>query len=294
MADALTRMLTLPEPDHPDLPAENWPHVVAALTETSFTCRTKDKSSGNTEKTSQPEPKAPVSTEASAAGGTRLPHATKIVGHSQTRHGGSSGHHTFSGVFPLHHVLAYGLTRRSGQGQSSLSGGEQRGTIPSPPKVPSLKRNRKVTFKSDNLATGSLPKSKISLNTPAEGRKPSQLSQSMVSTPANLCENTGESGKCLDDHQTRTVDPISPNQAFHEYDRIFENLFERIRSNLSFDPETATDEKRLMLNLHSNNDLLWRDNKLYIPPGDQLREDLLYWHHDVPWCSHLGIEKTME
>jgi hypothetical protein len=27
---------------------------------------------------------------------------------------------------------------------------------------------------------------------------------------------------------------------------------------------------------------------------DNLRQDLLYWHHDVPWMCHLGIQRTLK
>ena len=32
---------------------------------------------------------------------------------------------------------------------------------------------------------------------------------------------------------------------------------------------------------------------LYVPHDVALRQDLLYWHHDVPWCGHLGMENTV-
>jgi hypothetical protein len=40
------------------------------------------------------------------------------------------------------------------------------------------------------------------------------------------------------------------------------------------------------------NDLLWHNNRLYIPDVDNLRQNLLYWYHDVPWMCHLGIKRT--
>ena len=77
------------------------------------------------------------------------------------------------------------------------------------------------------------------------------------------------------------------------YEVLCEQLFERIKKLLVLDEATNSPEKRENMHLHMHNELLWKGNLLYIPVDSDLRNDLLYWHHDVPWCGHLGVEKTV-
>ena len=84
------------------------------------------------------------------------------------------------------------------------------------------------------------------------------------------------------------------NQSFHEYDRLFIDLFTRIKSSLVTDAATRTSEQREQLKLKEVHGLYFRDRLLYVPEDVNLREDILYWHHDVPWCAHLGVEKTVK
>lgn len=80
-----------------------------------------------------------------------------------------------------------------------------------------------------------------------------------------------------------------------DYERLFEDLFTRVRKALVTDPAVSTAYKRAGLKLVERHGLLWRHGKqLYVPLDAQLRQDILYWHHDVPWCAHLGMAKTME
>jgi hypothetical protein len=39
--------------------------------------------------------------------------------------------------------------------------------------------------------------------------------------------------------------------------------------------------------------LLWYHGRIYVPNKDNLRQDILFWHHDVPWMAHLGIDRTL-
>jgi hypothetical protein len=81
---------------------------------------------------------------------------------------------------------------------------------------------------------------------------------------------------------------------FSAHEKLYDNLFSRIREALSTDPETDSDSKRQRWKLSEENGLLWRDGRQCIPSKDGLRQDALYWHHDVPWMCHLGIEKTLK
>ena len=42
-----------------------------------------------------------------------------------------------------------------------------------------------------------------------------------------------------------------------------------------------------------HNDFLWKGNLLHVPADSDLKNDLLYGHHDVPWFGHLGVENTV-
>jgi hypothetical protein len=48
------------------------------------------------------------------------------------------------------------------------------------------------------------------------------------------------------------------------------------------------------LSLKKEHDLLWREQRIYVPDVDNLRADLLFWFHDVPWMGHLGINRTLQ
>jgi hypothetical protein len=80
----------------------------------------------------------------------------------------------------------------------------------------------------------------------------------------------------------------------HANDRLFDELFERVRVALRSDVVTRTPEQRDKLGLKTDHDLLWKDHRLYVPEDASLRQDILFWHHDVPWCAHLGMQRTLE
>jgi Integrase zinc binding domain len=89
------------------------------------------------------------------------------------------------------------------------------------------------------------------------------------------------------------------DQPNSEYETLFDNVFARCRDGINRDSAVQDQAQRQQLRLTMNDGLLWRDidridRKLYVPQGGRLREDILYWHHDVPWCAHLGIGKTLE
>jgi hypothetical protein len=90
-----------------------------------------------------------------------------------------------------------------------------------------------------------------------------------------------------------------PDQSFSTYETLLENLFTRVRRGLAYDKDIKSEQQLKSLHLTWRDDLVWHEidgktRRLYVPEHDQLRQDLLYWHHDVPWCAHLGIGKTLE
>jgi hypothetical protein len=106
-------------------------------------------------------------------------------------------------------------------------------------------------------------------------------------------------------HETRPDQPTDsdlldgPDQSLGTYETLLENLFTRIRGGLTVDKFIKSEQQLKSLHLTWRDGLVWQEiegkpRKLYIPEHDQLRQDILYWHHDVPWCAHLGIGKTLE
>jgi hypothetical protein len=86
------------------------------------------------------------------------------------------------------------------------------------------------------------------------------------------------------------------DQADHlsEHEKLYDTLFTRLRKALLTDFDTKSDSDRQQYDLREEFGLLWRGDRLYIPKVDNLRQDVLHWHHDVPWMCHLGIENTLE
>ena len=78
------------------------------------------------------------------------------------------------------------------------------------------------------------------------------------------------------------------------YETLLVNLLSRIKTSYMTDSIAQDTVRRERLGLTQSNELLWKNNLLYIPEDIQLKHDIIYWHHDVPWCAHLGIAKTLE
>ena len=317
-------MLTLPEEDHPDLPGEWWPHTVALLTIVSA-CRTpKTKvpvSAGYPGKRgNRPSGRSPpvecasdAHSEPTANGEIRAGTGTTAI-HSRPA----------QGLFPVQIVAAAGHTRRSagscwggGSGENLTHDIEtsQHTKLPvntdnsKRPSKTGIKTNlmKRVRFdmpetspkpmkksgksKSNNTyVKGSLPDIGTSLHANVDSESSTRVSPKTNDLPHQTNEEQGSEETA--DHPS--PDTGSKDNAFHNYDRLFDELYTRIRTDLQYDSESSTADKRTQLNLTEDNDLFWKGNRLYIPKGiDNLREDLVYWHHDVPWCAHLGIEKTI-
>ena len=92
-----------------------------------------------------------------------------------------------------------------------------------------------------------------------------------------------------------TSEEIEADPSLSSYETLAESLFARIREGTLHDASALTDEQKDKYGLKGSpeGDLLWKGNLLYVPGYMKLRNDILYWHHDVPWCGHLGIQKTL-
>ena len=92
------------------------------------------------------------------------------------------------------------------------------------------------------------------------------------------------------DDQKGSEDELDPSLS--SYETLLLQLFDRIQKALLTDKVAIGSYEEL--GLKKKGDLLWKENCIYIPDDMQLRTDLLYWHHDVPWCAHLGIKNTVQ
>ena len=88
-----------------------------------------------------------------------------------------------------------------------------------------------------------------------------------------------------------TQNGIDPSLSSSEY--LISDLLARVeRSTLKYEVSQEQQEK---LGLVKSQELLWHHGRLCIPRQDTtLVQDVLYWHHDVPWCAHLGVQKTLD
>ena len=315
VADALTRMIELPEAEQPHLPGEWWPQVVAALT-TLAGCRTSQRhSKRGPEGSWGPGAVLKVQQEtACSITATHSGHSTseQVYGRSNDSSRGAWTHNLFTAAGS---VAAGGYTRRTKSVGGDIVGGEISDTLGIDPQLPNtspkscLMKRKTIRIESPNerkhlkrVKFNLVPQVEIPSN---NSNSPLQASGTVEAVPNGTISrptapqqmgSEADQDPQLTDHQGVPSESYGANHLSkdHNYDRLFDELFTRIRTDLSFDEATSTDDQRKRLGLTVTNGLYWYKNRLYIPQGkSNLRDDLMYWHHDVPWCSHLGIEKTV-
>jgi hypothetical protein len=77
----------------------------------------------------------------------------------------------------------------------------------------------------------------------------------------------------------------------------YPDLLTQIKTASGNDPEYArvlkqvTDKKRTDMTLR--HDMLYKDDRIYIPAGSPIRQQLLEWAHDVPMGGHQGRDRTL-
>ncbi len=86
---------------------------------------------------------------------------------------------------------------------------------------------------------------------------------------------------------------VSPEE-LNSQERLYEQLFDRIRDGLLIDPVAVSVPERVKHGLVESHGLLWKDHCMYVPNTDTLRQDLIWWHHDVPWAAHMGVRRAVE
>ena len=116
----------------------------------------------------------------------------------------------------------------------------------------------------------------------------------VVPTSGDLRERSDRDNDVPDPPSLSGYDLTGTDPPASSYDRLYLDLLDRVRTAVMSDATTNTEVKRSALQLRIDDGLLWHGSQLYIPHHKNLRTDLLYWHHDVPWAAHLGVAKTVE
>ena len=114
-------------------------------------------------------------------------------------------------------------------------------------------------------------------------------------THPGSCSERGAPSVRDQPNELSTSSALESDPSLYAYEMLAEQLFDRIRVGNRTDESVQSESQLQKYQLSTGKgDLLWRGNLLYVPNQEELRQDILYWHHDVPWCGHLGIQKTLD
>ena len=333
VADALSRILTLPDDGELPLPYSEHPDLLLTL-RTSGPRPTSGPGSGYG-RSGGSNPQGHSSLIEATTGSSALRSATPRLdggGTRLARHSGASDIAFFDGIRT---VAIGGRTRRS----PGTSVGEFGGSRCSDPND-SGKNSRSShtpsneTFDDSSRNPKASKRARVSFSYPLESNGPSsfrvtpnlisnKVDDSTQSSAHHLQSELANSdlvnlspsvptaqskyGSHCEQSQTRLVgradpcvpaaypdDEIQADPLMSSYDQLVISLVDRIKLALHTDADTKTDHQLNHWGLHKADGMLWHNNRLYIPNANSLRSDLSYWHHDVPWCAHLGITKTVE
>lgn len=259
VADALSRMIAPPDVAPESLPCEDWPDAVAAY-RTVSTSRVPPC-------TPIPTRRAPAAVGTHELGACRV-NAVGVLGLVATVRWCAAGGHTRRRATCAGEAGDRGSQPEGRSAQGSSDSGEF-----------SLPRRRK------RVAWADMPRHMAA--------RPNNSGELLGTPPAdNLVPG---------DHSHVSGQPVNPleegaDHSLSTYERLCIELFDRVRAGLATDPDTRTEQQRTKMRvIRTASNLLWKDNRLYVPNAENglLRQDILWWHHDVPWAAHLGIEKTV-
>lgn len=82
------------------------------------------------------------------------------------------------------------------------------------------------------------------------------------------------------------------NARLHERDVLLDTFFANVQEGYRLDAWFAVDSNTTSLRFEDQ--YWWKDHALVIPDHKDLRQSVLYWHHDQPWCAHMGIKRTLD
>ena len=209
-------------------------------------------------------------------------------------------------------VLLGGHTRRSAQGGLSRDGQPSGGGTA---RRTSGTCSKRVRFADDEVRGAHFPSNPparlVSSTDPQQRYQSADVGQNAQNSECteghgnNAGEKTSPLTKPTSSEVCLSPEPDQPELAatlapesdpsLSAFELLAETLFDRISAGTRGDTSVQTAAQRQSFQLtEGKDDLLWRGNLLYVPDTEGLRIDILYWHHDVPWCGHLGIQKTLQ
>ena len=313
IADALTRMLCIPDISDVEFPGETWPHTLALtnMVHHRWTSTSPDECSDR-----QGPGVIPANAGGAQAGvGCRATVTRSANGSNQrslsprqARAGGGAGEYRVAaGGYTRRHTRVSESARGTTPDSVTGSGGDQCGAggeIPGKTDSYAPNRSPQRTRPGKRGRGGETQIHKLPVLDVDNSRsyKPSDL---ITNIPEILDNNDSPMSDIHANTETGRF-PSKPDQlekdipvegydpSLAKYEVLCSNLFDRIRASLVEDEITQTPEQRLKLGLKEVRGLYYKDNLLYIPRNPGLIADILHWFHDVPWCGHLGIEKTKE
>jgi hypothetical protein len=282
IADALIRMLDAPRSSPLTLPGDTWPHS------TNMTLHTKSSIL-----ITEPRTAVPHTTTYICAGPKLFNTHTCMVFGIRIAHpiGPRSQNPMFPRNFPAtpFQVLLGGHTRAraragfSGEGSSQkrVEQGRNQSVNPAP-----RARDYKTNNDSNTMPSVDGRASECANRVPLQGRSSLDCGLNTSQLKARLDDNT------LYESAATSLQAQAEGLAAHE--RLFDNLFTRLRNAIITDEAVRTDAQRRRLSLVELDGLLWHEgHRLYVPDKDNLRQDILFWHHDVPWMAHLGAQRCI-
>ena len=88
------------------------------------------------------------------------------------------------------------------------------------------------------------------------------------------------------------MDLKSQHNAHLSMDVIVDEFWSRLRKGYAHDPCFSNPDPRYKFDKQLQ--CYFLDHKLVIPDHDNLRKQILMWHHVHPWHAHMGVNKTRQ
>ena len=84
----------------------------------------------------------------------------------------------------------------------------------------------------------------------------------------------------------------SRHNAHLSMDTIIDEFWSRVRKGYSHDPRFSNPDPRYRFDKRLQ--CYFLDHRLVIPDHDNLRKQILMWHHVHPWHAHMGVNRTKQ
>ena len=103
-----------------------------------------------------------------------------------------------------------------------------------------------------------------------------------------------ELDELLRDQQATTSSSSSSIGNYLDEDEDSDTLIDRIRDAYNADPQATNIHNKQNEHYRFENDLIYYNNRLFVPNDDDIKEEILKRCHDFELSGHLGTAKTTE